>query len=73
MKNATVNFTVIDDIVPNLKPVPDYISVSLTTLAEYVRDLNPAGKMLPMLDHVQGRLPYKAGISGTRVFIGGFV
>lgn len=70
MKNATIPYTVIDDIIPSLNPVPDYISVSTTTLAAAVRDINPAQKLHPLLDHVRGRLPSKAGLQEPRVFVG---
>jgi hypothetical protein len=69
MKNATVDFTVIDDIIPSLDPTPDYIGVSLSSLPEYTSPADPSSKIIELLDYVAGKLPAKEGIQGPRVLI----
>lgn len=77
VRNGTVHYSVIDDVVPTLQPAPDLISISLSTLPQYINSPDPVAvsKLLhPLLDRVAAKLPPKPGITpGTpRVFIGEF-
>lgn len=65
MKTYAVDFTVIDDMVPSLDPVPDYLSVSLSSLPEY----STPEKIHGLLDHVASKLQGKDGVTGPRVLI----
>lgn len=69
MKNDTVDFTVIDDIIPALDPTPDYVGVSLSSLPDYTQPADVSSKIIELLDYVAGKLPEKEGVQGPRVLI----
>jgi hypothetical protein len=72
MKSSSVDFTVIDDIIPSLDPTPDYIGVSLSSLPEHTHlsDLNSiSSKLTELLDYAASKLPAKEGVQGPRVLI----
>jgi hypothetical protein len=72
MKNATIDFTVIDDIIPNLDPTPDYVGISLSSLPDYTKPADPitfASKISELLDYAAGKLAAKEGVEGPRVVV----
>jgi hypothetical protein len=72
MKNDSIDFTVIDDIIPNLDPTPDYVGVSLSSLPDYTNPADPktlCSKISELLDYVAGKLVEKEGVEGPRVVI----
>jgi hypothetical protein len=72
MKNASVDFTVIDDVIRNLDPTPDYVGISLSSLPDYTNPADPttlASKISELLDYAAGKLVAKEGVEGPRVVI----
>jgi hypothetical protein len=72
MKNATIDFTVIDDIIPSLDPTPDYVGISLSSLPDYTNLPDPktlASKISELLDYAAGKLVAKEGVEGPRVVV----
>lgn len=57
-------------VAPNVRPVLDYMSVSVA--GNLIRDLDPSPILHPVLDFVEKYLPQKRGVPGTRVIIGEF-
>lgn len=64
IRNGSVNFSVMEDVVPTMTSTPDYISVSLSTLPQYTNSPDPvvvASRLHPLLNHVASQLRPKQG------------
>ena len=61
--------SMINTIIPQIKPVIDYVSISVG--GDSLKDWNPNG-LWGTLDYAKSKLPAKAGVPEPRIFVGEF-
>jgi len=62
--------SMINTIIPRVRPVIDYVSVSVG--GDSMQDWNPTNNLHLTMDYARSRVPKKAGVPEPRTFMGEF-